>query len=74
MYLELGLCSLNKAARYKESAGRRRETFPSLRELLSILKAEDLGDSEVWLRQSVTVTSKSLKLIKGHYTTTVESR
>lgn len=74
MHLESRLCSLSKAAGYKESAGRRRETFPSLTQLLSILKAEDLGDSGVWLRQSSTVTSKSLKLMKGYYTTAVESR
>lgn len=74
VHLELCLCSLNKAAGSKGSTGRRRKTYPSLRELLSILEAEELGDSGLWLRQSVTVTSKSLKLMKGHYTTTVESR
>lgn len=71
--LELCLCSLIKAAEYKESAERRRGTFPSLRELLSVSKAEDLGDSGVWLKQAVTATSKSLKFMKGHYTVTVES-
>lgn len=55
VHLELCLCSLNKAAGYKESAERRRETFPSLQELLSILKGKDLRDSGIWLRQSITV-------------------
>ena len=73
VHLELCLCSLIKAAGYKDPAGRKREAFPSLRELLSVLKAEDLTDSEVWLRQSVTFTGQSLKLMKERYRTTVES-
>lgn len=63
VHLELCLCSLNKAAGYKESAERRRETFPSLQELLSILKGKALRDTGIWLRQPVTASSKSLKYI-----------
>lgn len=50
VHLELCLCSLNKASRYKDSAGTRRETFPSLRKLMSILEAQDFGNSGVRLR------------------------